>query len=45
MNMIKLEKFFVNPSALARNIKTIEQLLSQIDLSNVKNVLVQLVIS
>jgi ubiquinone/menaquinone biosynthesis C-methylase UbiE len=37
--MIKLEKFFVNPTARARNIKTIEQLFSQIDLSNVKKVL------
>lgn len=38
MKMIKLEKFFVNPTARARNIKTIEQLFSQIDLSNVKKV-------
>ena len=37
--MIKLEKIFVNLSALARNIKVIERLFSQIDLSNVKNVL------
>jgi len=39
MKMIKLEKIFVNFSARARNIKTIEQLFSQIDLSNVKKVL------
>ncbi len=39
MKMIKLEKIFVNLSARARNIKTIEQLFNQIDLSNVKKVL------
>jgi tocopherol O-methyltransferase len=39
MKMSKLEKIFVNPSAHARNIKVIEQLFSQIDLSNVKKVL------
>ena len=39
MKMSKLEKIFVNPSARARNIKTIEQLFSQIDLSNVKKLL------
>ena len=39
MKMIKLEKIFVNSSARARNIKVIEQLFSQIDLSNVKKVL------
>jgi len=39
MKMIKLEKIFVNFSARARNIKIIEQLFSQIDLSNVKKVL------
>jgi len=37
--MIKLEKIFVNFSARTRNIKIIEQLFSQIDLSNVKKVL------
>jgi ubiquinone/menaquinone biosynthesis C-methylase UbiE len=37
--MIKLEKIFVNASARSRNIKTCEQLFSQIDLSNVKKVL------
>ena len=37
--MIKLEKIFVNLSAVTRNIKVIERLFSQIDLSNVKNVL------
>jgi len=36
MKMIKLEKIFVNSSARACNIKVIEQLFSQIDLSNVK---------
>ena len=39
MKMIKLEKIFVNASARTRNIKVIEQLFSQIDLSNVKKVL------
>ena len=39
MKMIKLEKIFVNLSARARNIKIIERLFSQIDLSNVKKVL------
>lgn len=39
MKMIKLEKIFVNFSAKARNIKIIERLFSQIDLSNVKKVL------
>ena len=39
MKMIKLEKIFVNPSARARNIKVIERLFSQIDLSKVKKVL------
>ncbi len=39
MKMVKLEKIFVNASARARNIKIIEQLFSQIDLSNVKKVL------
>ncbi len=39
MKMIKFEKIFVNPSARARNIKIIERLFSQIDLSNVKKVL------
>ena len=39
MKMGKLEKIFVNPSARARNIKIIEQLFSQIDLSNVKKLL------
>ncbi|MCK4672663.1 class I SAM-dependent methyltransferase [candidate division WOR-3 bacterium] len=39
MKMSKLEKIFVNPSARARNIKVIEQLFSQIDLSNVKKLL------
>ncbi|MCK4732830.1 MAG: class I SAM-dependent methyltransferase [Methanophagales archaeon] len=39
MKMIKLEKIFVNASARSRNIKTFEQLFSQIDISNVKKVL------
>jgi len=39
MKMIKLEKIFVNPSARARNIKVIERLFSQVDLSKVKKVL------
>lgn len=39
MKMSKFEKIFVNPSARSRNIKTFEQLFSQIDLSNVKKVL------
>jgi ubiquinone/menaquinone biosynthesis C-methylase UbiE len=39
MKMIKLEKIFVNFSARTRNIKIIERLFSQIDLSNVKKVL------
>jgi len=39
MKMMKLEKIFVNPSARARNIKVIERLFSQIDLSKVKKVL------
>ncbi len=39
MKMSKLEKIFVNPSAHTRNIKTFEHLFSQIDLSNVKQVL------
>lgn len=39
MKMIKLEKIFVNASARTRNIKVIEQLFSQIDLSNAKKVL------
>lgn len=39
MKMSKLEKIFVNPSARARNIKVIEQLFSQIELSNVKKLL------
>ena len=39
MKMIKLEKIFVNASARTRNIKVIERLFSQINLSNVKKVL------
>ena len=39
MKMIKLEKIFVNASARTRNIKVIEELFSQIDLSDVKRVL------
>jgi len=39
MKMIKLEKIFVNLSARARNINTVERLFGQIDLSNVKRVL------
>ena len=39
MKMMKLEKIFVNPSARARNIKVIERLFSQVDLSKVKKVL------
>ncbi len=39
MRMIKLEKIFVNLSAAKRNIKVIEQLFSQIDINNLKNVL------
>ena len=39
MKMGKLEKIFVNPSARTRNIKTIEQLFSQIDLTDVEKVL------
>lgn len=39
MKMSKFEKIFVNPSARARNIKTFEQLFSQIDLNNVNEVL------
>ena len=35
----KLEKIFVNPSARMRNINVVERLFSQIDLTNVKEVL------
>ncbi len=39
MKMIKFEKIFVNPTARARNIKIIERLFNQMDLSNVEKVL------
>ena len=39
MKMIRLEKMLVNPSARARNIGTIERLLSRIDLRNIEKVL------
>ncbi len=39
MKLVRLEKILVNISARARNIKVVERLLTQIDLSNVREVL------